>query len=207
MIYLVGQIWIWLLIALVLGGLLAWLWLRMTAGRRVEDQLSPWRDRVSTLERERDALRREVGEVRDRATESETQLAALRERMQEQEARFQEQAVESREADVAASSPDEDAEDRVPDGPLPATDAPAVAEPAAVTESERDDLTRIKGIGRVLQGKLNELDIMTFARIAAFSDDDIARVNEAIGFKGRVEREDWIGQARALNEAHRTSES
>jgi large subunit ribosomal protein L19 len=78
------------------------------------------------------------------------------------------------------------------------------AKPAELTalftkpKGEPDDLTRIKGVGEVLIEKLNKLGITQFQQIADFSDEDIAKVDEALDFKGRIEREDWIGQARAL---------
>ena len=50
----------------------------------------------------------------------------------------------------------------------------------------------------MLEGKLNALGITTYEQIANFSDEDIAKVDEALDFKGRMEREDWIGQARAF---------
>lgn len=65
-------------------------------------------------------------------------------------------------------------------------------------EGEADDLTRISGVGPVLVEKLNALGITTFLQIAAFSDDDVANVNEVLNFKGRVEREDWVAQAEKL---------
>ncbi|MEO1201027.1 MAG: hypothetical protein AAFX39_17690, partial [Pseudomonadota bacterium] len=61
-----------------------------------------------------------------------------------------------------------------------------------------DDLTRISGVGEVIVEKLNALGITQFEQIANFSDDDIAKVDERLNFKGRIEREDWISQARAL---------
>ena len=61
-----------------------------------------------------------------------------------------------------------------------------------------DDLKRIKGVGAVLEKKLNRLGITRFAQVADFSADDIARVDAVLDFKGRIEREDWIGQARGL---------
>ena len=61
-----------------------------------------------------------------------------------------------------------------------------------------DDLKLIKGVGEELQARLNKLGITQFAQIANFSDDDIARVDDVLNFKGRIEREDWIGQANAL---------
>ncbi|MXN66683.1 50S ribosomal protein L21 [Stappia sp. GBMRC 2046] len=65
-------------------------------------------------------------------------------------------------------------------------------------EGEKDDLKKIGGVGPVLEGKLNALGITTYAQIAAFTADDIARVDEALSFKGRIERENWIDQAKEL---------
>ncbi|MCC0055548.1 MAG: 50S ribosomal protein L19 [Rhodobiaceae bacterium] len=61
-----------------------------------------------------------------------------------------------------------------------------------------DDLTKINGVGEVLVEKLNALGITQFEQIANFSDQDIVRVDEVLDFKGRIEREDWIGQAKTL---------
>ena len=61
-----------------------------------------------------------------------------------------------------------------------------------------DDLKKISGVGEVLEGKLNALGITTYEQIANFSDEDIAKVDDALDFKGRIEREDWISQARSF---------
>ncbi len=61
-----------------------------------------------------------------------------------------------------------------------------------------DNLTKISGVGEVLVGKLNKLGITKFEQISAWSDDDIAKVDDALSFKGRIEREDWITQATKL---------
>ena len=66
---------------------------------------------------------------------------------------------------------------------------------------DRDDLKKISGVGPVLEGKLNALGITRFDQIAAFSVEDVARVDERLNFKGRIDRDDWIGQATALAKA------
>ena len=76
--------------------------------------------------------------------------------------------------------------------------APAKAEPAAKSGGAKDDLKQIAGIGPVIEKKLHALGITTYAEIAAFSDDDIARVNDQLNFKGRIEREEWVQQAAKL---------
>ncbi|MBX3569910.1 MAG: ATP-binding cassette domain-containing protein [Rhizobiaceae bacterium] len=59
-----------------------------------------------------------------------------------------------------------------------------------------DRLTLIKGIGPVNERKLNEHGIRTFAQIAAWTKADIAAAEAYLEFDGRIEREDWVGQAR-----------
>ncbi len=62
-----------------------------------------------------------------------------------------------------------------------------------------DDLTQIVGIGKVFQHTLHSLGIYTFEQIANFGADDIARVNLALKeSRGRMEQDDWIGQAKEL---------
>lgn len=69
---------------------------------------------------------------------------------------------------------------------------------------EADDLKKISGVGPVLEGKLNDLGIYHFSQIAAFTTEEIAMVDESLNFKGRIEREDWLGQAKILAEGGET---
>lgn len=74
---------------------------------------------------------------------------------------------------------------------------------AALADVEPDDLKEIKGVGPVLEGKLHALNVKTFAQIAAFTDEDVEMVSAALsGFKDRVTRDDWIGQATELHAKH-----
>jgi len=67
-------------------------------------------------------------------------------------------------------------------------------------EQERDNLQEIVGIGKVFEHALHELGIYSFRQIAAFDVADIARVNlELKECKGRMEQDDWIGQAKDLH--------
>lgn len=62
-----------------------------------------------------------------------------------------------------------------------------------------DDLTRIKGVGPKLSALLASLGITRFAQIAAWSDEDLARVDAQLGsFAGRPARDQWIEQAKLL---------
>ena len=61
-----------------------------------------------------------------------------------------------------------------------------------------DDLKKISGVGPKLEKTLNGLGIFHFAQIAAFTPDNVAWVDRHLRFKGRIEREQWIEQAKVL---------
>jgi predicted flap endonuclease-1-like 5' DNA nuclease len=69
--------------------------------------------------------------------------------------------------------------------------------PAAPAGAEPDDLEVIKGIGPVIHAELKRMGIVTFAQLVSLTPEQIERIEEAIGFPGRVSREHWIEQARA----------
>lgn len=71
-------------------------------------------------------------------------------------------------------------------------------ETASEAIEAQDKLTRIKGIGPVLEGKLNSLGITQLSQIAIWGEPDIERVSEQLSFKGRIEREEWVKQAKDL---------
>lgn len=70
-------------------------------------------------------------------------------------------------------------------------------------DAEPDDLKRIKGIGPVLERKLHSLGVRQFSQIAEFSPDDVAKIDAVLNFKGRIERENWIEQAREMGQQQR----
>ena len=74
-----------------------------------------------------------------------------------------------------------------------------MAKPAAAAVS--DNLLLIKGIGPVNDRKLRAHGITSFAQIAAWKKADIVSVEKYLEFDGRIAREDWMGQARALGKA------
>ncbi|WP_408068495.1 hypothetical protein [Xanthobacter oligotrophicus] len=61
-----------------------------------------------------------------------------------------------------------------------------------------DDLKLLKGIGPQNERRLNALGIYHVRQIAAWTPDEAAWVGSYLAFPGRIERENWIGQARAL---------
>ncbi len=65
----------------------------------------------------------------------------------------------------------------------------------------RDNLKAIKGVGPAIEKTLNEMGIFRYQQIADMSEYDIDRVAKRLkGFRSRIYREDWIGQARDLRD-------
>ncbi len=61
-----------------------------------------------------------------------------------------------------------------------------------------DDLKKISGVGPQLEKLLNSLGIYKYDQVAAWSADDVAWVDARLTFKGRIERDDWMSQAKML---------
>jgi ABC-type branched-subunit amino acid transport system ATPase component/predicted flap endonuclease-1-like 5' DNA nuclease len=86
--------------------------------------------------------------------------------------------------------------------PKPVISARAMAKPAAKpAASAPDNLLLIKGIGPVNDRKLRQHGITRLAQIAAWKKSDVVSVEKYLEFDGRIAREDWIGQAKALGKA------
>ncbi len=81
---------------------------------------------------------------------------------------------------------------------------PAKAKPAAKAKAKAeapaggDDLKKLSGVGPALEKKLVEAGVTSFAQIAAWTEADVAEMDEKLSFKGRIEREGWIEQAKEL---------
>ena len=113
-------------------------------------------------------------------------------------------------ADPASAAPPRLALPTVPTPPAAALPVPD-ASPASVPQTggilgfgppapaARDDLTRIEGVGPVLQKQLAGLGLVTYRQIAALSEADARRVGEALGvLSDRIARQDWVAQAARL---------
>jgi F-type H+-transporting ATPase subunit gamma len=71
--------------------------------------------------------------------------------------------------------------------------------PSSVGVLDADDLEDIVGIGPVINGKLRSMGITTFSQIADWTPADAERIGGELDFPGRIEREEWIEQARTLH--------
>ena len=79
-------------------------------------------------------------------------------------------------------------------------------EPVFLNEAQgdADDLKKIKGVGPKLESKLNDLGIYHFAQIAVWTKENVAFVDDKLSFKGRIDRDGWIEQAKVLAEGGET---
>lgn len=111
---------------------------------------------------------------------------------------------------VEAEQPGETADKRPAKGGRsrkPAGKAAAARKKAPVTDDAtatgavpvvKDDLKRISGIGKVIEGKLNAAGVTSFAQIAAWTKKDREAFSKELNFAGRIEREEWVKQAKRL---------
>lgn len=123
-------------------------------------------------------------------------------------------------ADANQASPEVEAVSKPRSGPknkaepAAAFKAPETKQPVAKTEKpsledknrpaglERpatvDDLKLISGVGPKIEATLHSLGIYTFAQVAAWKKAEREWVDGYLNFRGRVERDDWVKQAKAL---------
>jgi len=73
------------------------------------------------------------------------------------------------------------------------------AAPAPKAEKKGDDLTKIAGVGKVYQGKLNDEGFHTFADVANMTDAQIEVMEDKYSFKGNFR--DAVASAKELAEA------
>jgi NADH-quinone oxidoreductase subunit E len=210
------QILVFLIIAAALGFAVGWL----VRGARLQTEAASLeadgRSRLVQLEHERDRLRAELEAAGggspgagQRASADAAQAAARvtgleKELAQAQKVNARHQAevgrLEARIAELeaaTAATPARTASTAALEHP-PAEGTGAPPPALAGPEGSPDDLQQISGIGPGIERTLHELGIFHFRQIAAFTPDNVAWVNRRLRFKGRIEREDWIGQAKRL---------
>ncbi len=61
-----------------------------------------------------------------------------------------------------------------------------------------DDLAKLQGVGPQLVKKLNDAGVFHFWQLAAMTDADVAKVDADLKLSGRIARDGWVDQARAL---------
>ena len=138
---------------------------------------------LKSMENSRKQYEDDAKRYREKAENSNKQSATLRMRLDDVESSFAEMA---RQQDEALKIAKVKQEEKQVNGNKAAA-------------KEVDDLTKIVGIGKVFQQTLHDLGIYSYRQIASFGPADIARVNmELKEFRGRMEQDDWVGQAKEL---------
>ena len=91
---------------------------------------------------------------------------------------------------------------KLPKDASPEEKANAVgSRPKALKKARKDkpdDLKKISGIGPANEEKLHNLGIYHYDQIAQWGRPEIRWVGQFLSFAGRIDREDWVGQAKAL---------
>lgn len=170
--FLLGEIWGLIALAAVLGLFAGWLiW-----GRRPVE--------IVTDTAEADQLRRALGECESKSRSMTSRITTLERDLKETQIRL-------------AAAPPAPAPVTAPVAALKSPSRPASL--SAPRDGRADDLRLIKGVGPKLAALLHSLGYYHFDQIAAWTPSEIAWVDENLeGFKGRMIREEWVEQARAL---------
>jgi predicted flap endonuclease-1-like 5' DNA nuclease len=83
--------------------------------------------------------------------------------------------------------------------PAAASTAPAGKRPPRMAKPKKpDDLKLISGVGPKFEAILNGLGIYRFSQVAAWKKAEREWVDDHLKFAGRIERDDWVRQAKAL---------
>jgi len=72
------------------------------------------------------------------------------------------------------------------------------AAPKAGKAAAGGDLKKLSGVGPALEKKLIAAGVTSLEQVAAWTEADVSKIDEELSFKGRIEREGWIAQAKEL---------
>ncbi len=200
--YLFIQTWLWILGAGLFGLFIGWL---------------IWRRKNTPESSNLEELERELRECRSNYAKLEA-ISKAREENKELSARTaievpREQATQATQAAQADLIPAQLADDPVDEtkntqhkrnGEETLIDGNWKPVALSSPDGEADDLKRVKGIGPVIERKLNALGIYHFSQVGAFTEENIRWVNHHIAFPGRIQREDWVAQAKKLAQGEGT---
>jgi predicted flap endonuclease-1-like 5' DNA nuclease/type II secretory pathway pseudopilin PulG len=173
------------------------------------NQLARKDQRIAKLTTEIDNWQNRVPPLIERFTEKNKEAQRLQQELDEAKARIEELEAELIDPAQTYIEPVRDPDDLTEghdasNQPIEDTtlNGTAIDSDIAPFNRLRDDLKQIKGVGPAIEKTLNEMGIFRFTQIADMSEYDIDRVAKRLkGFRTRIYREDWIGQARSLQQA------
>ncbi|MEM9286996.1 MAG: hypothetical protein AAGA36_01545 [Pseudomonadota bacterium] len=200
--YLFFELLIFLVAAFLLGFVIAyWIWARRLPQSQGHDAaLATAKKSLEDCQLARQRLEREESAARLKLSDAEARITSLEEAL----AQAQEEATEA--------APEATAEDALPEVDTaaigfrsnPLEPPPDIKEKLAQSPfldapmGIPDDLMLIKGVGPKLAHTLDGLGVYHFFQIAGWTEDDIAKVDDKLQFKGRITRDDWVDQAKLL---------
>lgn len=197
--FLLGEIWVLLLLAALIGLLAGWIiWGRRAASApvahdngeadRLRTALSECEARGKAQSRRLTALERELDDAGNRLAKAEALAKGATE-----------VAPQARPSTLATSVADLPDEPGTEPGQTTAGEKVRPEALAAARGGQPDDLKNIRGIGPKLEQLCHRLGFFHFDQIAAWTAAEIAWVDENLeGFKGRVTRDEWVKQAGIL---------
>ena len=159
---------------------------------QLETDLAAAQVRIAELEAAEDSVQTRIEPVSDPDSLTDGRDASndpIDEDVADDEPEEEEEEAEVETEDKSEPEDDEEDED---------DDENQIIEPI---NGARDKLQAIKGIGPAIEKTLNEMGIFRFQQIADMSEYEIDRIAKRLkGFRSRIYREDWIGQAREMRD-------
>ena len=194
MFYLAWQTLFWLVLAILFGLFLGWLFWgrRSTSGdteaRGQVQQQTAEVDRLkaelTTCVQKNELYQRELNQIRPELKQKMAEVDRLKADLEACGQKLESYRLELEQASRQERTP-----------------VPADVIPPAVS-GQVDDLKEIVGVGPYLEGKLNGFGIHTFRQVASLTPAVIGQLGATFGsFSDRITREDWIGQAKKLHQA------
>lgn len=224
--YTAFEILVWMILAAVLGLVIGWLIWGWAATKRQSAALAAQPDtdaltaRIAALVEERDDLRATVKQLtadvdahRLEASTASARLATVAKADGDKDAAVAAAEARAADADARAAAAGSEAEAQLAEcaarvaeleaaAAAPATPVGFAAVAGAAPEAD-DVEGLIEGIGPKIDSLLQTIGITTFRQIAGWDERAITAVEAAMGtemaFNGRIEREDWVGQAKRLH--------
>jgi predicted flap endonuclease-1-like 5' DNA nuclease len=170
---------------------------------KLQKELAGWQERVPPIIERFRARNEEAEQLEMELAAAQELIVGLEAMLGSDQTRVEPVDAEALGDDLDASNDADDLDENEDEDELDADEEEA-SDNDLQTDA-RDNLKRIKGIGPAIEKTLHELGIFRFTQIADMSEYDIDRVAKRLkGFRSRIYRENWIGQARDLLDQNRS---
>ncbi len=214
-------IWLCLLIAAILGGIIGWLLKSLSCGKASAELKTRLDERDAEISRLRTSVSNVKGSATAENNRDDAEISALRAKVESLESEKRTAAATVATAATAgvglAGGLNNDAENanlksRIAEleSRLDETEGErayllermkkaesGVSIARVVPMDQRDDLEAINGVGPVLEGMLYDMGIYFFKDVASWDDVKIDEVSEQLPrFKNRIRREGWVESAK-----------